>query len=289
MGIYRSKFEIKTQYGFTLVEVLIAILILSFITLYAYKMIDDGTDTKDKVTSEDRNMMQTLTAMNRIESDFNEIYSPLYSYSKLTAQTAGSDPYQDSSATFNGTFEGKNKNGIPIPQVVSDEKSSIVFLSTANRRKVAGTKESNFVWIKYSLQPTQDEDDKKNGGFDLVRQSISTDPFNSKISWPDIHPQVILSNVKSLEFNFYDERNKKYVTSLSELNENKNNLRSIMVKLVWINHDNNEFNIEKTFRILNPYFNTKQDDLNVGGTWGDGPPPPGIPTPPNGGQAEKHF
>lgn len=253
--------SIKNPRGFTLVEVLIAIVILSFITLYAYKMIDDGSDTKERVTSEDRNMMQTLTALNRIETDFNELYSPLFSYAKQGQQSTSNNPYQNNTATFNGAFEGKNKDGIPIPQIISDEKSSIIFLSTINRRKIAGTKESNFVWIKYSLQSSQDEEDRKNGGFDLVRQTISNDPFAPKLNWNDVHPQVILSNVKTLEFNFYDERNKKYVTSLSELNENKDALRSILLKMTWVNHDNNEINIEKIFRVLNPYFNTKQDDL----------------------------
>jgi len=271
----------SNQKGFTLLEVLIAILILGFISLSAYKMIDENTTTKDKITTEDRDYMQTLTALNRIESDFNEFYSALFSQARVMPGTPGA-PYQDTANTFNGTFEGATKNGLPIPLVSSEDKSNLVFLSTVNRRRIAGSKESNFVWIKYSLKATENEDEKKQGGYDLIRQSIAVDPFRTTPNWSDIREQVILSNLKSFEFQYYDERNKRFVGSLSDLNENKNLLRSIKVIFTWINEDKNEFKFEKIFRVLTPYFNTKQDDLKAsGGSWGDSQVPPGLPTTPN--------
>lgn len=294
LEIFNPKLYSKNNSGFTLIEVLIAIIILSFISLAAYKMIDENTDTKDKITTEDRNLMQTLTALNRIESDFNEFYSPLFAYPKQTVQ-ASNDPYQDTNQSFNSTFEGKTSNGLKIPVVSSDDKSSLVFLSLVNRRKIAETKESNFIWIKYSLKSSTEEDDKKLGGYDLIRQTITADPFATNLNWSDVKEQVILSNVKSLEFNYYDEKNKKYVSSLSDLNEQKNSIRSLKVLFTWVNQDKNEMKFEKVFRVLHPYFNTKLDELKnaqQGGAWGGSTPPDGVPTPPNstsGGNDEKHF
>lgn len=294
---FKQHSPIHSNKGFTLIEVLIAILILSFISLGAYKMIDESTDTKDRVTTEDRNLMSTLTAMNRIEADFNEIYSPLYSFPKQTVQT-NNDPYADTNTSFNSTFEGKTTNGMKIPNITSEEKGSITFLSRVNRRKIAETKESDFVWIKYSVKATQDEEDRKIGGYDLIRQTISTDPFQQSLNWSDVKEQVVLSNLKSFEFQFYDEKNKKYVTSLSDLNENKNNLRNIKVLFTWVNGDKNEFKYEKVFRILMPYFNTKLDELKNGsatnnGSWGGSNPPDGISDPSNpdssGGSSGKQF
>lgn len=275
----------KNQKGFTLIEVLIAIIILAFISLYAYKMIDENTDTKERVIAEDRDLMQTLTAMNRIEVDFNEFYSPLFSYSKQTVQN-NNDPYKDTSTNSNSLFEGKTKDGTPIPQVMSENKSTLIFLSLVNRRKVAESKESNFTWIKYSIKPTQDEENRKNGGNDLVRQSISADPFAQNLNWDNAREQIILSNLKSFEFNFYDEKNKKYTNTLADLNENKNSIRLLKVNFTWVNRDGNEFKFEKIFRVLTPYFNTKQDDLKTqsaggGGTWGGSNPPGGLPDPNN--------
>ncbi len=291
LKIFRKRYS--NELGFTLIEVLIAILILSFISLYASKMIDENITTKEKVTSEDKDLMQTLTALNRIEADFNEFYSPLFT-SSIMPPTASNNPYEDSNDNLmNSNFQGKTKNGFSIPNVSSDDKSSFVFLSLSNRRKIAETKESNFMWIKYSLKRTEDEEESKFGGHDLIRQTISTDPFNPSINWSDVKEQVILSNIKTLEFHFYDDRNKKYVTSLSDLNENKNSLRSIKVLFTWVNKDKNEFKFEKIFRVLIPYFNTKQDDLKStnNGAWDGQAVPPGIPDPnnPNNGGSDVNF
>jgi prepilin-type N-terminal cleavage/methylation domain-containing protein len=278
---FNGQSKLENSAGFTLLEVLIAILILAFISLSAYKMIDENTTAKDKITTEDRDYMQTLTALTRIESDFNEFYTPLFSDSRVLPGTPGA-PYQDTATTYNGNFEGNTKNGIPIPLVSSEDKSSLIFLTTVNRRRIAGSKESNFVWVKYFLKPTEAEEEKKQGGYDLIRQSISLDPFRPTPNWSDVREQLILSNLKSFEFQYYDERSKRYVGSLSDLNENKNLLRSIKVIFIWINEDKNEFKFEKNFRVLTPYFNTKQDDLKAaGGSWGDSQVPPGVPTNPN--------
>ena len=73
--------------GFTLVEVLIAITILSFISFSTYKMVDSNTDTKERVVKEDQVTIQGLTAIGRLDSDFSQIYNPLYFNSKLAPTT----------------------------------------------------------------------------------------------------------------------------------------------------------------------------------------------------------
>lgn len=273
------------QYGFTLVEVLIAIVLLGFVSLYTYKMVDNNTDTKDQILKEDQLVMQTLTAMNRIDSDIAQIYSPLFSFSKGTPSSASADSQAVDSYSqqdMNSSFDGKTKNNLIIPQFLSDDKASIQFLTTANRRKNADSKESRYAWVKYSLQTSADEEDRKNGGNDLIRQILPTNIYGKDVSGilKDPHSekaraQVILTHVKSLEFSFWDERTKKYVTSLQDLNENKNLIRSIKLEMVWVDENQHEQTISKTFRVLYPVFHAKQDDLNMANT-GDGgmiPPP----------------
>lgn len=277
-------FKKPSHSGFTLIEVLIAIVILSFITLAAYKMVDDGTDIKDKITTEDRDLMQTQTALMRLDTDFAEFYSPLFSFSKVTMTQNGNDPYQDNSSTFTKLFEGVTRVGMPIPQVQSDDKSSLIFLATVNRRRTAESHESNFVWIKYSARSATTDEGRKRGGMELIRQVISKDPFGSRLNWNDAHPQVVLEFVKNLEFSYYDERGKKFVNSLSELNENKSALRSIIAKIDWVDMNQHDVHFEKNYRILFPYFNTKQDDLKLGtgsDAWDGGTPMTGLPDPNN--------
>lgn len=250
--------------GFSLLEVMIAIIILSFVTFSTYQLVNNNTETKIKVVKEDREIVQTLAAMGRIESDFSQLYTPLFSTSKMAPSAVANDIYADVPVA-NGSFDGKSKDGNLIPQIRSDDKSNLVFLTQAHRRKIADSKESRFTWIRYSLRSMQPDpenpDDKTAGLYEVIRQTIPNDIYNSALDWEAQRPQVLIDRVKSFEFFFWDERTKKFATSLSELNENKNLLRAIKVEMVWVDENENEQKIVKTFRVLAPYFNTKKDEL----------------------------
>jgi hypothetical protein len=253
-------------------------------------MVDTNTETKDRVVKEDRRTVQTLAAIGRLDSDISQMSNPLYSYSKFvpTAGSNSSDVYADNNTNADGSFDGKATNGALIPQFKSEDKSTIIFFSQANRRKIADSKESRFAWIKYSVKPMEPDpdnpDDKTSGLYELVRQYVSTDIYNPTIDWSKPKPQTVMDKVKSVEFSFWDERAKKYASSLQDLNENKNIIRSIQMKLTWVDDDDHEQKLVKTFRVLAPYFNTKQDDTNSGfganGAYGGGSAPPGTPTDP---------
>jgi prepilin-type N-terminal cleavage/methylation domain-containing protein len=281
----KAEVHLLNDQGFTLIEVIIAITVLSFISFSTYQMIDNSSNAKENVTKEDQQIIQTLTVVGRIDSDISQIYNPLFSSSKATPGAASANnPYAaEESSTPNGSFDGKTKSGALIPQFKSEDKSSIIFFTQANRRKMADTKESRFLWVRYGVQPkTIDpdqasfgEESKNTAQYELIRQIIPTDIYSPTLDWTKAKVQVVLENVKSVEFSFWDERSKKFTTSIQELNENKNLIRSIKIDLVWVNSDNNEQKIEKIFRVLNPYFNTKQDDLKSGA----GVLPPGTPNP----------
>lgn len=232
-------------------------------------MVDTNVDTKERVVKEDRQTIQSLTAIGRLDSDFSQIYNPLFSSSKMipTASSAN-DIYSDNASNANGAFEGKTSTGALIAQIKSEDKSTLILLTLANRRKVANTKESRFAWIKYSIRPMvpdpENPDDSSAGLSELVRQTITTDIFNSTQEWDKPKFQVVMERIKSLEFSFWDERAKKFTTSISDLNENKNLIRSLKVDILWVDDDKNEQKIEKTFRVLFPYFNTKMDNLKTG-------------------------
>jgi prepilin-type N-terminal cleavage/methylation domain-containing protein len=264
LGQFKKYPHLNDQSGFSLLEVMISILILSFITFSTYQLVNTNTETKTRVVKEDREIVQTITAMGRFESDISQLYTPLFAYSKMAPTAASSDIYADVPVA-NGSFEGKTKDGNLIPQIKSEDKSTIIFLTQANRRKMTDTKESRFAWIKYSLKNMEPDpenpDEKTQGLYELHRQSISSDIFNTTLDWENQKSQVVMDKIKSLEFSYWDERSKKYTTSFQELNENKNLLRSIKVEITWIDDNNKEQKVSKSFRVLAPYFNTKKDDL----------------------------
>jgi len=266
---FKTKFHSTSEAGFTLIEVLIAVVILSFIAFSTYKMVDSNITMKETVSREDKAIIQGVTAIGRLDSDFTQIYSPLFSSGKAQPQANNtSDVYADTVAP-SGNFDGKAKNGQLIPQFKSEDKSTLIIFTQANRRKIMDSKESRFAWVKYSIRtmqadPEAEDNKRPQANFELVRQVIATDIYGQTQNWSEVKAQVLMRYIKSLEFSFWDERTKKFVGSIQELNENKNLIRAIKVVIVWVDEDNNEQTIQKVFRVLNPYYNTKQDDLKLG-------------------------
>jgi prepilin-type N-terminal cleavage/methylation domain-containing protein len=280
-----KKMEIWNHSGFTLVEVLISILLLAFISLQTFKLVDNSTNTKENVLREDRALLQSLIATGRLDSDISQLYSPLYSYGKANPASDPNANYLDNSSS-KGTYDGKAKNGMIIPQFESTDKSTITFLTTSNRRKIAEVKESRFTWVRYSMRRSEKNDDEPIGDRapieaenELVRQTISTDIYASNLNWSDVKSQILMTQVKSIEFSFWNDRTKKFTTSVLDLNENKNAIHSIKMQLVWMDEDNHEQKVEKIFRILHPYYNTKLDDIKTAGAYGEGEIPPNLPNP----------
>lgn len=247
---------------------MIAITVLAFISMSTYKMIDSNMDTREEVSREDGELLQSSTAMNRMDSDFAQLYSPLFSSSMTTTKTNSSGlsaAYNRfSEGLANSAFAGFAKNGNLIPQFVSDDKSTISFFTQSNRRKFANSKESRFAWVKYKLRAMtpdpENPDDKSSGRYELIRQTITSDIYNNTLNWDEAKEQLLMKNIKELEFSFWDEKNKKFTTNLADLNELKSLPRALKVNIVWIDENQNEQKIDKTFRVMTPYFNTALDE-----------------------------
>jgi prepilin-type N-terminal cleavage/methylation domain-containing protein len=210
LELSNKEIHLLNNQGFTLIEVIIAITVLSFISFSTYQMIDNSSNAKENVTKEDQQIIQTLTVVGRIDSDISQIYNPLFSSSKATPNaSSANNPYAaEESSTPNGSFDGKTKSGALIPQFKSEDKSTIIFFTQANRRKMADTKESRFLWVRYGLQPTTIDPDEATFGeerkntaqYELIRQIIPTDIYNPTLDWTKAKAQVVLEKNLRTQF-----------------------------------------------------------------------------------------
>jgi prepilin-type N-terminal cleavage/methylation domain-containing protein len=188
--------------GFTLIEILIAITLLAFITMGVVSVTQNAFDTKDRTTELNKSNLQIETAMSRFEWDFTQIYSPLY-FSKIMPLN-GADPYAAQPVDANGdgiddnsnrkladiqadaqanaqnpamqeylqrlqtrfenneNFSGINMDGMPVPRFYSPEKSIFQFFTSSNRRKLENTKQSHYGWVRYQLVDDNDSDVDEN-------------------------------------------------------------------------------------------------------------------------------
>ncbi len=186
----------SNQRGFTLLEILIAITLLAFISLGVVSITDNAISTMDRTTEVNRNNLQIETALSRFEWDFSQIYSPLYFSTLMNLNQA--NPYMDNGTSGNnnptqpnspgssGTtgqppspelqmyyeqllqrfernehFLGVSKEGLPVPRFYAPEKDVFEFFTSSNRRKVENTRQSHFAWVRYSLAVQEQIDQSK--------------------------------------------------------------------------------------------------------------------------------
>lgn len=67
-----------SEKGFTLLEIIIAIAILAFVSIGVVSITENAANTMERTTAINENNLQIETAMSRFEWDFSQIYSPLY-------------------------------------------------------------------------------------------------------------------------------------------------------------------------------------------------------------------
>ncbi len=180
----------SNQAGFTLLEILIAITLLAFMTMGVISITQNASETMDRTTEINRNNLQIETALARFEWDFSQLYSPLFFSTPLNLSQA--DPYgnmntndtnldgrdDNSGAIINNNntaaapvspelqeyyqrlmqrfeqnehFISVSKEGLPIPRFYSPEKNIFEFFTSSNRRKLENTKQSHFAWVRYAL------------------------------------------------------------------------------------------------------------------------------------------
>lgn len=250
--------KVRHDAGFTLLEIIIAITLLAFLMLSVYSIVDNSTTTKDRITADDRDFLQVEAFFARFDADFSQIYSPLYFAARPKSQTPNTIQSYDEGVTSSiqgQRFEGKAENDLPIPQITGDTKGKLIFLASSHRRRVVGTKEADYTWISYEMKSSGEEN--KLAPFVIVRNYQPQDVYGKDFKWDESKDQLVLKSVKDIEFGFWDEIKKAFVSSTRELGAtNQNLIRLIRIKLTWIDRDGGEHKFERYFRPLWPYFKT---------------------------------
>jgi prepilin-type N-terminal cleavage/methylation domain-containing protein len=185
-----SSTSASKEKGFTLLEILIAITLLAFVTLGIVSVTENAFQTMERTGEINENNMLSETAFNRFEWDFSQIYSPLFfsapmsinpvagnatnPQSTTNQQVAGQAGQQNGQVSAelaayyeqlmnrfqsNEHFSGVSQEGLPIPKFYFADKFTFEFFTTSNRRKVQNIKQSNFAWVRYTLRPQEDSTD----------------------------------------------------------------------------------------------------------------------------------
>ena len=271
--------ESRLSAGFTLIEILIAITILAFISLGIISVVENSTNTKERVTSEDNEKMQLLVGLSRMEWDFAHIYSPLYhgrypdpdkATTKIERETWIKEAEQ---MRNNHNFFALSAEKYPIPTIHQENNNDIMFFTQGNRRRMENAAESEFAWVRYQVVPMESDGEEKEGKASskglsqLVRTFITENPFTPEtIDLQNQKGQVVLDRLKELKFEFWDRDQKKYLELLKDMKEKseRNLYRSVKISFTWQDSTGNEEKFVSYLRPLFPYF--KEEDLSTTST-----------------------
>jgi prepilin-type N-terminal cleavage/methylation domain-containing protein len=261
------------QKGFTLIEVLVAITLLSFLMISIFTITDSSIETKDRVVAEDREFLQILTALDLIDRDFSQIHSPLYfQFTKITPNELGPEANEifDSENPpprylASEKYPQQSHTDLPIPTLVNDDPRSFIFMTTSNRRKALNSMQSRYSWVYYytvSYEPDDPDEEvtpERSASLQLMRAHLAQNPYEKEFDWDSTRAYPILKGIKEFKFEFWDRENKRYVESIRALNKDGLTPRKIKVSFIWIASDGIEYPIERTFRPLYPYFDRDEE------------------------------
>lgn len=259
----QSNSILRSEEGLTLLEIMIAIVLLAFVMFGVIAIIDNSQNTKDRTIQLDRDNLQIETAMSRIEWDFTQIWSPLYFSQKFTGNMDPStNPgIEEVAYLYEGhpRFRQPSKEGLPIPKFLLREKNEIIFLTTSNRRKLEDQKQSHFMWVRYYVGESTIEDTTDGAGGQektvksLMRQVFPDDPWaKEELTIDTTRSAVLLENVESVEFTFWNKATKKWESSLSLIIDGESLWRGMQINVTWFDSKNQERTTSRWLRPLWP-------------------------------------
>lgn len=247
-----SSFRNSLNAGFTLIEVMIAMAILAFISLAIYQLTVETYRLRDTLSSEGDFYNGVRLSMDVMQRDVALIYSPLLIQPGKTSTPSPSAP---------GTPQNPNPQALPPamnPQDLevinaaglgqatkywgpatdktgvrpsrfqgTDQKMS--FISASHVRVYRDAAESEFAKIGYELK--QDDDPANQGSYVLVKtespNAFEDDDSRDKsvINYPLLH------GVKKLKYRYYRKDKETWESSWDSEKEDTKNLYPDMVEI----------------------------------------------------------
>jgi prepilin-type N-terminal cleavage/methylation domain-containing protein len=240
--------KVVNQFGFSLLEILIAMALLSIMMVSIVQITSTGIDTKEKILAEDNEFTQAETALGRISEDIYQIYSPLYFSNKQSAKRTGDESAPKIKYVFSQKYPSVSSKGQPIPSVESPDRQTLIFFSSSNRRKIKGSKESTYAWVKYALRNMEGERNPE-APYELVRYFDTKNIYDGSFKFDDIKPSILQKNIKSMDINYWDPDRKKFVDSIREISGDSKLITGVEINLTWLD----KLGMEKTIkRIILP-------------------------------------
>jgi prepilin-type N-terminal cleavage/methylation domain-containing protein len=207
----------RNDQGFTLIEVLISIVILAFISLGLYNAITETYRVRETLSTEGDFHNGIRLSMNILQRDLALVYSPVAllpspspspSNPAIAAQQAQALQLQNSQLaaqdpdlfqTFDFWEPAIDKSGIR-PSRFTGTENKLTFVSNSHFRVYKDSPESEFADITYQIEPDSDDPNLK-----MLVKIENTDAFETDRRQQTQFDRryILLHGIKSFKYRFY--------------------------------------------------------------------------------------
>lgn len=250
-----SRFQSKSQSGFTLIELMISIAILAFISLGIYEAVTGTFKLRDELNADGDFYTGIRLAMGVMNHDITLLYSPLIMMnqpgtnpspgpSAAPAASAASASTTTAAAAFETSAElaqsstfwsaAADKSGLR-PSRFQGKSEKITFISASNYRIYRDSPESEFTKVTYEI--VRDDEPPVNGfkadSSNILRRGVNPDVFDGDDikDRDNTHLYTMLRGVVKGEFAFYrwqDNKLERYTSWDSDTDDFKNQIPDII-------------------------------------------------------------
>jgi type II secretion system protein J len=180
-------FRAARESGFTLLEVLVAIGLLAFLSLGIYEVTTGAWSANQKISAESADTTAILLSLQAVQSDLEQIYSPLLGPATPSNSTEQAQQFWSAPIRSDG-FRRSRLQG---------KAESVSFVANNNRRVEADSAVSDFLKITWEIARNKD------GAYTLYR-TTDWDAFRYEEDRGKKTERVaLLENLSGAKFQFY--------------------------------------------------------------------------------------
>ena len=181
--------------GFTLIEVMIAILLLALMSIAVYQVTTRSFSLNAQLGQESTDYIAMVLSLQNVETDLSQIYTP-----PLDPALAPKDPNAQASQFWSAPVRSDGMRRSRL----QGTKEKITFLSNGHRRVEEDSPQSDFQKVTWEIERNAE------GAYSLYR-STDWDAFNYEDGTAAKPTRVaLLENLTSAKFTYYRTENKTW-------------------------------------------------------------------------------
>ncbi len=187
--------KVGQQAGLTLIEVLIAIALLSLMSIAIFQITTKSFDINFRLGKESTDYISVVLSLQTVEADLSQIYSPVFEPSPPTANAATSTEIPE--------FWSLPARGDGIRRSrLKGTKERLSFVTNGNRRVEENSTQSDFLKVNWEIE-------RNSAGTYTLFRSIDWDAFEIQRERKP-NRVALLENLTSASFRYYRLENKTW-------------------------------------------------------------------------------